>query len=129
MHKLFVLILFLCPFMAFAQKEEVILPSGLIVAASDEYGIFTWAEAKKKCEDKGYGWALPTNEELLDIYNNRESIKSITTGWYWSLTQDTSHFKASNDNYGLAWNLIFSNGSLVSNLKTYTLKARCVKHK
>lgn len=129
MRNLFLLILIVSPFLIFAQKTEVVLPSGLIVASTDEYGIFTWSEAKKKCEDKGLGWALPSNDELLDIYNNRESLNGITESWYWSLTQDTSHFKASNDNYGLAWNLIFSNGSLVSNLKTYTLKARCVKHK
>lgn len=121
------------PFATFAQKNDVIeLPSGLKVATADEYGIFKWAEAKKKCENKGDGWSLPTKEELAEIYQYRDTIKGFTDSWYWSLSTDkSSTFFTDTDinpDYGNAWNLIFSNGVLVSNSKTYTIKARCVRH-
>ena len=121
------------PFATYAQKNDVIeLPSGLKVATADEYGIFKWAEAKKKCENKGEGWSLPTKEELVEIYQYRDTIKGFTDSWYWSLSTDKSStfFTDSdiNPEYGNAWNLIFSNGVLVSNSKTYTIKARCVRH-
>ncbi len=121
------------PFATYSQKNDVIeLPSGLKVATADEYGIFKWAEAKKKCENKGDGWSLPTKEELVEIYQYRDTIKGFTDSWYWSLSTDKSStfFTDSdiNPDYGNAWNLIFSNGVLVSNSKTYTIKARCVKH-
>lgn len=121
------------PFATYAQKNDVIeLPSELKVATADEYGIFKWAEAKKKCENKGEGWSLPTKEELVEIYQYRDTIKGFTDSWYWSLSTDKSStfFTDSdiNPDYGNAWNLIFSNGVLVSNSKTYTIKARCVRH-
>lgn len=121
------------PFATYAQKNnEIELPSGLKVATADEYGIFKWAEAKKKCENKGDGWSLPTKEELAEIYQYRDTIKGFTDSWYWSLSTDkSSTFFTDTDinpDYGNAWNLIFSNGVLVSNSKTYTIKARCVRH-
>lgn len=130
MSRLFVFILAIIPVFAYPQKKEILLPSGLEVAPADENGIFTWTEAKEKCESKGTGWALPTKEELIVMYENKEVITNITNSWYWSLSQDESCFY--NDflpNSGYAWNMMFDNGILVSNLKTYKIKARCVKHK
>ena len=133
MPRLFFILMMTIPFATYSQKNDVIeLPSGLKVATADEYGIFKWAEAKKKCENKGDGWSLPTKEELVEIYQYRDTIKGFTDSWYWSLSTDKSStfFTDSdiNPDYGNAWNLIFSNGVLVSNSKTYTIKARCVKH-
>ena len=133
MHRLFFILMMIIPFATYAQKNDVIeLPSELKVATADEYGIFKWAEAKKKCENKGEGWSLPTKEELVEIYQYRDTIKGFTDSWYWSLSTDKSStfFTDSdiNPDYGNAWNLIFSNGVLVSNSKTYTIKARCVRH-
>jgi hypothetical protein len=118
------------PVFAYSQKNEILLPSGLVIAPADENGIFTWEEAKKKCESKGAGWALPTKEELTVMYENKEVITNITSSWYWSLSQDEScHYNDFLPNSGYAWNMMFDNGILVSNLKTYKIKARCVKHK
>ena len=131
MHRIFFILMMIIPFATYAQKNNVIeLPSGLRVATDDEYGIFKWAEAKKKCENKGEGWSLPTKEELVEIYQYKDTIKGFTDSWYWSLSTDGSsdYYFDVNPDYGNAWNLIFSNGILVSNSKTYTIKARCVKH-
>ena len=131
MHRIFFILMMIIPFATYAQKNNVIeLPSGLKVATDDEYGIFKWAEAKKKCENKGEGWSLPTKEELVEIYQYKDTIKGFTDSWYWSLSTDGSsdYYFDVNPDYGNTWNLIFSNGILVSNSKTYTIKARCVKH-
>ncbi len=56
----------------------------------DEYRAFVW------CRNKGSNWYLPSKEELLTIYRNKEKINATLSkhggttlgdGWYWSSTE------------------------------------------
>ena len=53
-----------------------------------KYPAFKW------CADLGEGWYLPSKEELLIIYKNKEKLNSkfnlnnkLNYGWYWSSTE------------------------------------------
>lgn len=67
----------------------------VFVAEYDEMGEFKWSEAVSKCQSKGYGWRLPTAQELVRIMQNRASgkqpqglFRNFEGGWYWSSTPD-----------------------------------------
>ena len=55
-----------------------------------------WEDAKTWCSNKGYGWYLPSKDELLEIYNNKSTLNStlstisgatqLGTNYYWSST-------------------------------------------
>ena len=128
MRKLFVLLLIVSPLLVLSQKGEVTLPSGLVIADNDEYGLFTWWEAKEKCEKKGKGWSLPNNEELKEIYQNKDTINGFKEGWFWSITEDTHGLCIFSETNGYSWNIISTTGTFVSNHRSYRIKARCVKH-
>lgn len=54
-----------------------------------------WSDANNYCENLtlyGYSdWKLPTKEELLQMYNDRESIGGFSPDFYWSCTQFNSN--------------------------------------
>ncbi|MBQ7311739.1 MAG: PEGA domain-containing protein [Alistipes sp.] len=77
-----------------------------IGANSDTDGAYNMAKVKarpdwqskypafKWCADLGEGWYLPSKEELLIIYKNKEKLNSkfslnnkLNYGWYWSSTE------------------------------------------
>jgi hypothetical protein len=43
-----------------------------------------WSEARRRCENIGFGWRLPTMDELELMYNNKYNIKGFKEGNYWS---------------------------------------------
>ena len=56
----------------------------------------TWDNAKKWCAKLGYGWKLPTKDELQIIYRKKSAINSalsvngyttLKNEWYWSSTE------------------------------------------
>ena len=46
--------------------------------------LMSWNEAKKKCNEIGFGWRLPTKTELALIYVYRDEISGLREGDYWS---------------------------------------------
>ncbi len=53
----------------------------------------SWYDAKRKCSALGQGWHLPTESELLVIYNNKSAVnatlssmaeQTIADGWHWA---------------------------------------------
>jgi uncharacterized protein DUF1566 len=61
----------------------------------DSPKLMTWIEADKWAKSIGDGWRLPTREELLFIYENRDKVPGLKTTysdsdfarWYWSCSE------------------------------------------
>ena len=76
----------------------------------DEYRAFMW------CRNKGSNWYLPSKEELLTMYRNKDKINATLskqggtelTGWYWSSTEYSGWD---------AWHVNMGNGSTNANYK------------
>ncbi len=70
----------------------------------DEYRAFMW------CRNKGSNWYLPSKEEVLTMYRNKDKINATLSkqggttldGWYWSSTE----YSGWN-----AWNVYMTNGN------------------
>ena len=63
------------------QKETILeTPDGPIIRNK-----MNWDKAKKACESLGYGWRLPTEDELYLMQDNKEMIGGFEEkGHYWS---------------------------------------------
>ena len=59
----------------------------LEVAQNNFPEYMNWYDAKKACDALGNGWRLPTKEELLDMFNNRDKIEGSSINYYWSSTE------------------------------------------
>jgi cell division protein FtsB len=53
----------------------------------DDLGKMKWDEAIKACKNLGYGWRLPTEDELNVLYENKDKIGGFTNNYYWSSTK------------------------------------------
>jgi Protein of unknown function (DUF1566) len=60
---------------------------GLVAKTADEIGTMTWNDAVVALEAVGFGWRLPTSEELLLLYTNRKEIDGFANEDYWSATE------------------------------------------
>ncbi len=79
-----------------------------------------WFEAKKACEKLGKGWRLPTLNELLIMYKNRDKIGGFGSKGYWSSAEEKTM---------LAWYFSFAvaDGLNGSDYKTKTNHVRAVR--
>ena len=61
---------------------------GNLEILSEDIGKITYVDAKTACEKLNingtYDWRLPSKEELLLMYSNKERIGSFYNGFYWS---------------------------------------------
>jgi len=83
-----------------------------------------WDDANSLCKNSTVGgltdWRLPTKNELMTMYSNREFIGGFRTRSnddYWSSTQDGSYY----------YHVSFYNGSSGRSTGNYTNYARCVR--
>jgi len=77
-----------------------------------------WEEAKAACASLGYGWRLPTKEELYILYKNKDNMVGFSNNDYWS---------SMDDDKGNAWKLDFKDGRLYLNGKANTLYVRAIR--
>ena len=69
----------------------------------------TYLTTVKAVEALGDGWRIPTKEELLLIYENKDKISGFggkevgCHDWYWSSTEQ-------HENSSLVWNIRLSDG-------------------
>ena len=73
-----------------SSPDYVILQDAGLVVQLEDLGSASWNDASSMCENStvaGYtDWRLPTIDELMVIYNNKDIIPGLSTGTYWSST-------------------------------------------
>ena len=74
---------------------------GLEAQASDEDSALDWHAAINAAQAYGYGWHLPTKEELNLLYQQKEIVGGIDDDFYWSSTVVSE---------GCAWQQNFGGG-------------------
>ena len=99
------------------------------IRLTDNKKKMTWENAKKYCANLAGGYHLPTKEELMLIYVNKDTINQaliehggepMKEDWYWSSSE------YSNYAYFYAWNQNFRNGIIGLNTKYYYYYVRPV---
>ncbi len=65
---------------------EPIHINDLMIAEHEFPEKMDWDDAMKACKDLGEGWRLPTKQEILMIYQNRNEIAYYPDDYYWTAT-------------------------------------------
>ena len=89
--------------------KNIIFIDGLIVQDEHDIKPMTWDEANEYAKNLVLGgytnWRLPTKDELLKIYENRDKLRNYEKGWYWTSTKKDASlswvvdFISGNDNW------------------------------
>lgn len=103
-------------------KDVVELPqSGLMVQPSDA-GFVNWNSAGSMCRNsthEGYtDWRLPTKDELMALYTNRERVGGFVLDWYWSSTLES---------YAYYYKISFGSGAISAGYLNSSCYVRCVR--
>lgn len=75
-----------------AYSDDVFeLPAAHLMVQLEDLGCVNWSSAASMCSSStvaGYNdWRLPTKDELMTLYNNREEIGGFVTEKYWSSSE------------------------------------------
>jgi hypothetical protein len=101
--------------------EYVTLSGGLVVAKKDA-GKVNWYDAIDMCNNYTLAeftdWHLPTKDELLTVYNNKNSIGNFVEGRYWS----SSTWNGYN-----SYLVSFTDGSVTKSDNENSFYVRCVR--
>jgi clan AA aspartic protease (TIGR02281 family) len=90
----------------------------LEIAEHDFDKQMTWQDAKTACAALGYGWRLPTDDELNELYKHKDAIGGFAAAYYWSSSEDSN---------GGAWFQAFTNGYQATSFKSYANYVRAVR--
>ncbi len=104
------------------KLDWVILAAAGIAVQKQDLGRGAWDTANSMCENSILGgytdWRLPTKEELMVLYNNRELIGGFEDSSYWS---STSY------GYSSYYYISFGTGSLYTKDSVYSCRVRAVR--
>lgn len=82
------------------------LPTACLMVQTEDLGTVDWSSAKLLCENStvaGFNdWRLPTLEELMTLYSNREAIGGFVDDKYWSSSMGYSYHYYVNFNDGIS---------------------------
>lgn len=101
---------------------------GVIDFSASGCTIFSWDNsntnnngrtATELCSDRGNGWRLPTQKELMQAYID---------GSYFNLTSPSAYHWSATEHSGVsAWSVLLSTGYTVNASKSNALEVRCVR--
>lgn len=110
------------------SPEWIELPAAGIAVQRNDIGYGSWNNINAMCENSVVAgktdWRLPTKDELMAMYNERNYIGGFTTeyssyGCYWSSTLDYSFYY---------YYIRFNNGAIISSAGSYyEVSGRCVR--
>jgi len=107
--------------------------TGLIWQQEDDDTRRIWEEACSYCDDltlAGYSdWRLPSKKELMSIVNYGTGIFLSIDITYFSNTHGSFYWSSTTyvDNSSYAWDVNFSNGSVIHHSKSGNSYVRCVR--
>ena len=64
------------------MKREQMKNITFEIAKKDFPNQMSWYDAKKACADLGNGWRLPTKDEVILIYENKDKIGGFAVIYY-----------------------------------------------
>lgn len=109
-------------------SQALINTAGTIGFTTGAPTAFTWSSggtnntsrtASQLCSDRGDGWRLPTQKELMQAYIDGSNFNlTQPASNFWSATQVSSTY---------AWYVNLSNGNTSNNTMTNTYYVRCVR--
>ena len=107
------------------NEDYATLPGGLVVARKDA-GNVDWKSAVGMCDNYTLAgltdWHLPTKDELMTVYNNKNSIGGFQNEKYWSSNYWTSY---NYDRY--PYYVDFSDGKVDDDYESISHYVRCVR--
>jgi hypothetical protein len=98
MKQVFFILLVFISIQGFSQSvkvpkiESIKVPKIGLEVMKEDLGEMNWDEAIKACKNLGGAWRLPTLDELIKIYENRESIGDFASHGYWSSNEMSDNF-------------------------------------
>ncbi len=113
------------------RPDFIVLTAAKLMVQTKDLGCTDWHTAITMCESSIVGgytdWRLPTREELMVLYNNKEKIGGFKLGetdnnsntyewYYWSSTYD-----------GAYYSINFSSGKITSDSHNYRNSVRAVR--
>ncbi len=105
------------------NTEFIELTAAGIAVQNEDIGKNDWESVNAMCDNSTLGgytdWRLPTKDELMKLYTNRNEIKGFSNESYWSSTPYSA--------YGDYYCVSFYNGTLSSGYKSVNKSARCVR--
>ena len=102
-------------------------PHGLVAAASDEPGTYTWLAANNACSGGGTsGWHLPTAQEVELVYQliNPEGQGASSSGI--NISSAGRYWTSSDYSRDVAWSYDFYHGTDEVNAEDNMLNVHCV---
>ena len=105
-------------------QKYISIAGNFVVSATGGESTMTWEQAAAYCQEKGEGWRLPTQNELMYLYGLAPAFSGNaafnTSADHWSAT-------LVNGNTNNAWIEGFFNGTMNNKAKTSSSYPRCVK--
>ena len=94
--------------------------------AHKEYDkVLRWKNAINYCKDLSLGgytdWRVPSKDELMALYKNKNQLENVSSDSYWS---STTHASNNSDH---AWSIYLSSGDQYSYSKSTSHYVRCVR--
>jgi hypothetical protein len=99
--------------------------SNLEVAQNDFSKKMKWDDAKKASEALGEGWRLPTIDELVVMYQNKDKIGGFSKNYYWSSTDYNEEDGKYNRTH--SWIGLFDIGKVAGDNRNYPNYVRAVR--
>lgn len=99
----------------------------LEIAQFDFPNLLDWNEAINACTELGDGWRLPSKDELIIMYKNKNKIGGFAENSYWTLSKDDGNYDMQDEAEKSAYSLNMPNGITTPQYKCYVFYARAIR--